>query len=588
MPKLRASQGGAYERRGSIFLRVTVAAGKRHSEAMPWVSAEQWGAHGSGEPCPCAACERARHVQELVNRLREVGQIEFVEKLVESAAAADAPKMAELARAVDGIVAGKIVKARPAATALTFRTFAERWTDGELHRDYPDHVREKRSGDKDVCRLEKHVYPVIGDDDLANPNALDRALEVMRKLPEDLSPASRRHVAQLMTRVYSLAVYPCRLLAASPLPRGFLPKLRKKRAKAALYPDEDAKILAARSVPLVNRMLYGFLAREGMRSSEALRMTWSDLDLERGAVKLDKNKTDDPRAWALDAGTAEALRRWKQIRGASDDELVFGDVENRGHLADVFRAHLPLADVTRPELFEDSDVRHPVRLHDLRATFVTVALASGRSESWVTARTGHRSSTQIATYRRTAETFAELGASWFAPMATAIPELSARDGDPRTEETPSFPRKHPQNPDRAMENGDAAAFAAASLNQRPGTSTSRPKMPRRGANVGERTALGSTVERRAGSSPAPCTSDNLDADPSPIAATSAAANAAANTAAPNPRAAAITSMYENAAALAAAGDLAGARVLHEAIGRMLGSDVGGAPVVELATRRERK
>jgi hypothetical protein len=39
-------------------------------------------------------------------------------------------------------------------------------------------------------------------------------------------------------------------------------------------------------------MLYGVVAREGMRSSEAFRMTWGDLDLERGAVRLDVNKTD--------------------------------------------------------------------------------------------------------------------------------------------------------------------------------------------------------------------------------------------------------------------------------------------------------
>jgi integrase len=30
--------------------------------------------------------------------------------------------------------------------------------------------------------------------------------------------------------------------------------------------------------------------------SEALAMRWSDLDLERGAARLDKNRTDDPRA----------------------------------------------------------------------------------------------------------------------------------------------------------------------------------------------------------------------------------------------------------------------------------------------------
>lgn len=53
--------------------------------------------------------------------------------------------------------------------------------------------------------------------------------------------------------------------------------------------------------------------------------------------------------------------------------------------------------------------RKPIRVHDLRATLVTTAPAAVRSEAWVTARTGHRSSGQVATYRRTAATYAELG-----------------------------------------------------------------------------------------------------------------------------------------------------------------------------------
>jgi integrase len=54
-----------------------------------------------------------------------------------------------------------------------------------------------------------------------------------------------------------------------------------------------------------------------------------------------------------------------------------------------FREHLAGAGVTRPELFEQSGHRRPIRVHDLRATFVTLALAAGRSEAWVADRTGH-------------------------------------------------------------------------------------------------------------------------------------------------------------------------------------------------------
>jgi hypothetical protein len=56
----------------------------------------------------------------------------------------------------------------------------------------------------------------------------------------------------------------------------------------------------------------------------------------------------------------------------------------------------------------------------------------------------------------------------------------------------------------------------------------------------------------------------------------------------NPRATAIASMFEHAAKLAAAGDLAGARALHAAIAAMLGE--GGEPaskVVALPSRATR-
>jgi integrase len=103
-------------------------------------------------------------------------------------------------------------------------------------------------------------------------------------------------------------VFPLRLLPAHPLPRGFLPAPAKEKAKAYLYPDEERTLLGCATVPLVDRMLYGFLDREGMRSSEAELLERGDFDLKRGMVALDKNKTDDPRAWAMRPDTVRAMR----------------------------------------------------------------------------------------------------------------------------------------------------------------------------------------------------------------------------------------------------------------------------------------
>ena len=472
------ASGGAYERRGRLFLRVTTAPRKRASVAVPWATSLP------------VALERARVVQGLVDRLREAGHDELVPKVVAAAAEQSPTKLDAIGRAIDGLLAGQLVPKTPKPSgALTFQKFAERWTSGELHREFPDHVRRKRSADDDESRLKTHVYPEIGARELASLT-LEDALAVMRKLPEALSPATRRHVAQLLSRIFAMAVYPCRILPSSPLPRGFLPKLRAQKAKAALYPDEEAALLACEAVPLTHRMLYGFSAREGMRASEALRMTFADLDLVRGAVKLDRTKTDQPRSWALDPGTAEALRRWRALRGeVADDALVFGGVvANDGHLAAAFRAHLRAADVRRAELTEESDARRPIRFHDLRATLTTVALASGKSEAWVSARTGHRSSMQIAAYRRLAQQFSDVGAGWFANMAETVPEL-AKDA----------PIVAPM----------AAAMGAANGAKGRAPAREGTEAPRKAPVGRDRRALGSAAERREGSSPFPCTSQYL-------------------------------------------------------------------------------
>jgi len=90
-----------------------------------------------------------------------------------------------------------------------------------------------------------------------------------------------------------------------------------------------------------------------------------------------------------------------------------------GHL----RTHLKLAGVTRSQLFEANESRLAIRAHDLRATFVTVSLALGKTEAWITDRTGHRSSQMIYAYKRAARTHAELQLGGFKPMWEAIPEL---------------------------------------------------------------------------------------------------------------------------------------------------------------------
>jgi integrase len=408
--------GTILQNKGSFLIQISVGSKDRRAFACGTLDREE-------------AERRRERVQQICTVLRQAGMsADFVASMCREAAQGDATR-AEIAMVAANAVASspaRVEFVRAQGDVMYWGDFADLWTSGKLAKDYPDHIKEKSSASDDACRAGR-LKRSIGNVRL-DAFTLDDAERAMRELPESLTAATRRQYAQIIARTLSLAVYPCRLIERSPLPVGWLPKNQTQKAMNYLFPDEDAKLLACRDVSLLRRMLYGFLAREGLRLGEALALRWTDVDLERGTVRLDENKTEDPRMWALDLGVAEALRRWKRACPPSaDDALVFERAEaelDGTHAAGTFRHDLRVAGVKRKELFEKKATRQPIRVHDLRATFVTLALAAGKTERWVTDRTGHRSSQMLSRYARSARTWEELGFVAMLPLADAIPDLT--------------------------------------------------------------------------------------------------------------------------------------------------------------------
>ncbi len=419
---MQRSKGSAFFDKGKWRCKVTVA-GKRPSFGLPTCTTE------------AQADRRALLLTKIGKRLVDAGMVDRAPKILGDIAGLPEGEIAGALTDLD-VVLRSAPKPR-AGDGMTVRQLGEAWTSGKLHREYPDHVRAKATSADDAYRLAKYVYPVLESTPVAEVT-LEDCERVLRGMPVGLSPATRRQVGQTIARMLNMAVYPLRLRESSPIPKGFLPRSRSAIAFSFLYPEEESALAACqvapkdhKHVPLKRRVLYAFLAREGMRWGEATHLTWADLDMERGLVRLDENKTADPRMWALGSDVAEGLRRWRKlVPKAKPGDLVFGvNSDSCDHQAKAFREHLRSAGVTRPELFEESEHRRPIRVHDLRASFITLALAGGKTETWVCDRTGHKSSQMIARYRRAARTAGELNLGWFAPMFEAIPELSAVAGN---------------------------------------------------------------------------------------------------------------------------------------------------------------
>lgn len=368
-------------------------------------------------------------LSSLAARLRVAGRLAAALPLLDRLASRESEReLRAVTGAIETLIKGEASPLLPEGV-ISFRELARQWTENELSARFPDHI-PKRNHDIDRQRLGKHVLPVIGEVPVADGSfTLDHAQEVMRRLPAALSAASRRHVAHLIHRLLRLAVFPLRMLSTDPIPKGWMPLGGARKALSWLYPSEDAQLLGSAAVPLAERVLYGFLDREGMRAGEAELLERTDLDLALGVVRLDENKTDDPRAWALRPDVTRALKAWLALRDAAGDTDPRVFPVSRDHQADRFRRHLEKAGITRPELFERTAARQPIRIHDLRAGFVTVALALGRSEAWISDRTGHKSHTMIARYQRAARTANELNLGDFAALDVAVPELRADGGD---------------------------------------------------------------------------------------------------------------------------------------------------------------
>jgi integrase len=396
---------------------------------------------------PADAEKRKELLAGIAARFRKAGVIDTrpARELLKTIATSP-PALLPAALQVAGELAGGIIAPGELAKAFTFAEVAKDWTTGKLHKSYPDHVKAKDST-LDASRLAKLNALDLGGirfgDIPVDEITLDHCQAVMGRLPEEAKrPATRRAYAQLLARVLALAVFPCRYIATSPIPKGFLPKTGKRPTFAYVYPNEDAGLagwndakakaegVAAErpGIPLCRRVLFAFLAREGCRVSEAAGLTFRDVDLVRGVVTLDRNKTDDARAWALDPGVTRALSAWKELRKAEGTDRVFVDDHGRplsgDSLAPTLRADLLAAGVTRRELHDDqAKNRRPLRVHDLRASFITIALANGKTEAWISDRTGHTSSQMINRYKRASRSAQELGLGALAPMDQAIPEL---------------------------------------------------------------------------------------------------------------------------------------------------------------------
>ena len=300
----------------------------------------------------------------------------------------------------------------------TFGELAEAYYTRALYEKYKLSFLNKATLDDDEGRLKYlcsdavrvPVYGTLAAVPLKD-FSVEHALKAYAQLPATAKRwAAKNHYWQAMHIVLEYAVYPCRLIPAQPLSGEHRPKNDDAPVRYPyMHPHDDflmlqydgpAELRDVKLGSLLVRALFGVANREGCRISELLElMTWARINAALGEITIGPRKNKRTDTWDAQPGTIETLLALRNIM----PELAalpgpFHGLPNDDQWAKRLVALLDACGARRElvEVFGAGDKR--MRAHDTRATFVTLAKAYHMPETWITDRTGHKHSSQLATY----------------------------------------------------------------------------------------------------------------------------------------------------------------------------------------------
>ena len=235
--------------------------------------------------------------------------------------------------------------------------------------------------------IEKHILPAFGDIPLAAVGR-EHVMDVHYKLREVPTMANR--VVEMLSRMYSMAEAwgvvpegrnPCRFAVKYKERKRerFLTEGEFRRLGRVLCEAESEGGVSAYAVAAIRLLML-----TGCRRNEILTLQWKDVDLDAGELNLKDTKTG-ARAVPMSPAAVHVLATLPRVSGSA---WVIPGKKPGTHMRNV---NDPWEIVRKRAGLED------VRLHDLRHSFASRALALGESLPVIGKLLGH---TQVETTAR--------------------------------------------------------------------------------------------------------------------------------------------------------------------------------------------
>lgn len=228
----------------------------------------------------------------------------------------------------------------------------------------------KKSWNNDLKYYQKHLEPRFGRKTLDAISPLD--LEKMKvdlkkglnKRGKPYAPATIRHQLVLLRRLFNLARKWGLYEGKSPLESVSLPRLDNQRTEY-LRDDELARLLdTLETWPCQESAVFiKFALFSGLRRGEMLKLTWDDVDFDRGLITLRDPKGGKTTTIPVSPQALEALRSLK-----ARSSLVFPG-KNGGQRAD-FKGPWQ-------RIRKEAGLPENFRFHGLRHHFASALVSAG-------------------------------------------------------------------------------------------------------------------------------------------------------------------------------------------------------------------
>lgn len=282
---------------------------------------------------------------------------------------------------------------------LRLGDFLDRWLDEVIK---PTRQRSTWAGYE--VNVRKHIKPALGHVRLARLSPAQVQALINSKLDEGLSPRTVQYIHATLRAALSTAVRWGLLVRNVAVP---VNTVSVDRALARPFSREEANQVLSEASKHRLAAFFTVAMAIGLRPSEALALTWSDLDLDDGLVQvrkaLDRRRADDFRFKApksrrsrrtipLPEVCVQALVQHR--RRQAQERLTAGSKWQDHDLVFTTKTGGPLdrTQVSRQfsKLLEKAGVEHR-RLYDCRHTAASLLLAQGVAPRVVMETLGHSS-----------------------------------------------------------------------------------------------------------------------------------------------------------------------------------------------------